>query len=124
MAGNEPSRFAPSAVADGIAFEDAQRNHGVSYLLCGPVSHSGNGAESTFGKAVIMLRRKNWESRRRLLGALLTLAPFLFAAGCGSSTTTITGKVYYKDKPLPGGSVTFVGPGGKGGGASKISEDG
>jgi hypothetical protein len=71
-----------------------------------------------------MLRRKNWESRRRLLGALLTLAPFLFAAGCGSSTTTITGKVYYKDKPLPGGSVTFVGPGGKGGGTSKISEDG
>src|SRR5262245_58227704 len=45
--------------------------------------------------------------------SLLTLAVF----GCGKSDTkparTVTGLVKYKDQPLGGGTVTFVGPDGE-----------
>jgi hypothetical protein len=41
--------------------------------------------------------------------ALLALVLPLSVAGCGGSKGSITGKVYYKDAPLKGGTVTFVG---------------
>ncbi len=34
---------------------------------------------------------------------------FLFALGCGRGEGTVTGKVTYRDKPLPSGIVVFVG---------------
>ena len=33
-------------------------------------------------------------------------------SGCGSKTSTVSGKVTFKDKPLPSGTVTFFGPNG------------
>ena len=41
--------------------------------------------------------------------AFLALILSLSAAGCGASKGTVSGKVYYKDAPLKGGTVTFVG---------------
>jgi hypothetical protein len=43
----------------------------------------------------------------RIVAPLLCLAA-LALAGCGPAAGTISGKVTYKDKPLPGGSVTFL----------------
>jgi hypothetical protein len=40
---------------------------------------------------------------------LLALVLSLGLAGCGSSKGTVSGKVYYKDAPLKGGTVTVVG---------------
>jgi hypothetical protein len=39
----------------------------------------------------------------------LALVLSLGVAGCGASKGTISGKVFYKDNPLKGGKVTFVG---------------
>ena len=44
----------------------------------------------------------------RLLPSLPLLA-VLALVGCGPSTGSVSGKVTYKDKALPGGMVTFVG---------------
>jgi hypothetical protein len=41
----------------------------------------------------------------------LALALALGVAGCGGgSKASVSGKVYYKEAPLKGGNVTFVGP--------------
>jgi hypothetical protein len=42
-------------------------------------------------------------------------------SGCGRGTGSVKGKVFYKDKPLKGGNVTFVGTDTV---SSSISEDG
>jgi hypothetical protein len=47
--------------------------------------------------------------RRRLLTALVLLSALPCLAGCGSNR--VTGKVYYKDKIVPGGMVVFHGDG-------------
>jgi hypothetical protein len=39
---------------------------------------------------------------------LALLAGLVAAAGCGKSTGTVSGKVYYKDQPLNSGTVTFL----------------
>jgi hypothetical protein len=47
-------------------------------------------------------------TRRRLAapgGALALLA--LICAGCGSGTTTVSGRVTYQGKPIPGGSIVL-----------------
>jgi hypothetical protein len=44
----------------------------------------------------------------RLARSLPCLA-VLALAGCGPATGSISGKVTFKDKPLPGGTVTFLG---------------
>ena len=55
----------------------------------------------------------------------LVLASSLGLFGCGSSTTgTVSGKVYLKDKPLKGGNVTFFSPDKKTSQIAKIGEDG
>ena len=54
----------------------------------------------------------------------LALATSLVAVGCGSSTGTISGKVYYKDAPLKGGRVTFVSKDKKVSRFDDIKEDG
>jgi hypothetical protein len=41
--------------------------------------------------------------------AFLALLVALGQAGCGGSKGTVSGTVYYKDAPLKGGTVTFVG---------------
>jgi len=40
--------------------------------------------------------------------ALLLLSLPILASGCGDAVGTVTGTVTYKDKPLPGGSITFL----------------
>lgn len=40
--------------------------------------------------------------------AFAIVAALLGAAGCGSPTGTVSGKVYYQDKLLKGGNVTFI----------------
>jgi hypothetical protein len=61
---------------------------------------------------------------RRLAGLIIivALAP-LAACGCGKGTGTVSGKVFYKDKPLKGGSVVFLKADGQSEWA-QISEDG
>jgi hypothetical protein len=56
---------------------------------------------------------------------------FAFATGCANKgtgapqETVVTGKVYYKGKPLPGGRLTFVaGEGGSFSSSAVIGEDG
>jgi hypothetical protein len=49
------------------------------------------------------------DSKRRLFGSCWLL--LVLAAGCGPSSGTISGKVTYKGKQLPCGTVTFLGPG-------------
>src|SRR5260370_3544559 len=47
--------------------------------------------------------KRGWRVAGRL--GLLLLAPVL--AGCGGSQGTVSGKVIYKNKGLPGGRITF-----------------
>lgn len=52
-------------------------------------------------------------------------ALLLVAAGCGSSSGRISGKISYKNNPLPGGTVTFYGPGENGWAkTARIGDDG
>jgi hypothetical protein len=61
--------------------------------------------------------------RLHVLGALVLSSLFVVVAGC-SRTGQVSGKVYYQNKPLPGGTVQFF-PEGKGGDfSSPIKEDG
>ncbi|HMF11173.1 MAG TPA: hypothetical protein VKE94_02675 [Gemmataceae bacterium] len=53
-----------------------------------------------------MASMRGWGSCRLLLNLLLVA--LLTAAGCGKPTGTISGKVYFKDKPLSSGIVTFL----------------
>ncbi len=63
-------------------------------------------------------RRTKWA-----LGFMLGIS--LAAVGCGgSSSATITGKVYYNDAPLKGGNVSFMTKDQKVIRLSEISEDG
>jgi hypothetical protein len=41
---------------------------------------------------------------------LLALVLSLSVAGCGAGKGSVSGKVYYKDAPLKGGTVTFLAP--------------
>jgi hypothetical protein len=68
--------------------------------------------------------RSAWERRTKwALSFILGIS--LAAAGCdGSSTATITGKVYYNDAPLKGGNVSFMTKDQKVIRLSEISEDG
>jgi hypothetical protein len=55
------------------------------------------------------------------------LLPFLLAlaaAGCGSSTGRVSGKVYEKKTPLKGGNVTFLSADKQFGKTAEIQEDG
>ncbi len=61
--------------------------------------------------------------------ALILTSGFIFvSAGCGGgpSYTKVSGKVTYKNQPLPGGNLTFISTDKKGGnpGATDINEDG
>jgi hypothetical protein len=68
--------------------------------------------------------RKSPRLFQRCLSLCLLSSLLVLAAGCGSKGGTVSGKVYYKDKPLPAGSVQFF-PEGKGGDfSSPIKEDG
>ncbi|HKI35265.1 MAG TPA: hypothetical protein VKA46_25635, partial [Gemmataceae bacterium] len=59
----------------------------------------------------------------RICGAALLVTFALLSAGCGG-TGTVTGKVFYKDKPLGGGTVVFWNIDGKGSKTSRIQPDG
>jgi hypothetical protein len=50
----------------------------------------------------------------RRCGLLVLLAASLGAAGCGSASGTVKGKVSYNGAPLKGGTVTFFYPDGRG----------
>jgi hypothetical protein len=52
------------------------------------------------------MRHKFFGHRGRLRNSLV-LALLLLAAGC-NSRGTVSGKVFYKDAPVPGGSLTFL----------------
>jgi hypothetical protein len=54
----------------------------------------------------------------------LILPALLLCLGCGGDKGDISGKVTYRDKPLPAGTVTFFGPGDQVVGSSPISADG
>jgi hypothetical protein len=56
-------------------------------------------------------------------GWSLIVCLLLGTAGCASNGT-ISGKVLYRGKPLPGGTVTFLPAGGKGAFNSEIQQDG
>jgi len=45
------------------------------------------------------------------LGLLVFFLLAVMAVGCGSKTATISGKVTYQGKPLPGGFVNFISEG-------------
>jgi hypothetical protein len=61
----------------------------------------------------------------RLLSSGLLTALLLVAAGCGSSSGRVSGKLTYKNNPLRGGTVTFQGVGQNGWAkTSSIAEDG
>src|SRR5262249_22752825 len=61
---------------------------------------------------------------RVMLGAHLAFLALISAAGCGKALGSVTGKVYYKNEPLKGGTVVFVTADGQTGGGSEITEDG
>lgn len=66
-------------------------------------------------------------SHTKGLARLAMLLPFLLAltsAGCGSSTGTVSGKVYHKKASLKGGSVTFLSADKQFGKTAEIQEDG
>ena len=54
----------------------------------------------------------------------LTLVVSVGAVGCNASTGNISGKVYYKNTPLKGGTVTFVSSDKKASMVADIQEDG
>ena len=58
------------------------------------------------------------------LSALLIVAGSLATIGCGNPTGTVSGKVYYQEKPLKGGNVTFVNTEQKVSRLAPIQEDG
>ena len=61
----------------------------------------------------------------RLLSSGLLTALLLVAAGCGSSSGRVSGKISYKSNPLHGGTVTFQALGEKGWAkTASIAEDG
>jgi hypothetical protein len=68
---------------------------------------------------------KSLYSSRRSAGKVLGLGlALVLAAGCGGSfTAPVSGKVTYKGKALPGGTVTFIHPDGRVG-YGTIHEDG
>jgi len=47
----------------------------------------------------------------RLLGSGFLMALLLMAAGCGGSSSSVSGKITFRNNPLHGGTVTFSGPG-------------
>jgi hypothetical protein len=61
---------------------------------------------------------------KRLGHCLLILFLGLAAAGCGSATGQVTGKVIFRGKPLSGGAVSFLPASGQGANTSRIKEDG
>jgi hypothetical protein len=70
------------------------------------------------------MKRVRAGAGRRLAGwGLLGLA-FLLLAGCGPPSGTVSGKVTMGGQTIPGGSVSFVPPNGKGTQSSDIAEDG
>jgi hypothetical protein len=64
------------------------------------------------------------QKAKKLGRGLLVLFLGLAAAGCGSATGEVTGKVLFKGKPLSGGAVSFFPASGKGSNTSRIKEDG
>jgi len=68
------------------------------------------------------MRPSFWRGPGRwgVLPALLTLV----AAGCGTSTGTVSGKVTYKGNPVTGGNITFIPPPGHATVSVPINEDG
>ena len=58
-------------------------------------------------------------SVRRWLPLILAVL-IMTMAGC-TSKGNVTGKVTFKGKPMPGGSVVFFGPSGSGGGSAPIN---
>jgi hypothetical protein len=63
----------------------------------------------------------------RLLVRLFSLVVFLSAlalAGCGPRTGSVSGKVTYKNAPLPSGTITFIGGKGDTSQWSTIAADG
>lgn len=63
-----------------------------------------------------------------LYRACVVLATMAFVAGCSSSgglpTAKVTGKVTYRDKPVPNGTVMFVPEGDKPAATGEIQPDG
>jgi hypothetical protein len=64
------------------------------------------------------------EAGHRLAGWGLLVLAFLLSAGCGPPSGTVSGKVTIAGQTIPGGSVSFVPPNGKGTQISEIAEDG
>lgn len=61
----------------------------------------------------------------RLVWGLAAVGLLSLTVGCGGAAKgTVSGKVLYKGKPLPGGTVSFVPPEGKGTVVAQIGEDG
>lgn len=69
-----------------------------------------------------MTSRTSWAGRR-VAGLTLALPLLLLTAGC-SSNGSVSGTVTFDGKPMPGGTVTFVGEGGGGGSAQINAKDG
>ena len=61
-------------------------------------------------------------SRPAVAGLVLVLV--CFASGCGGGKGTVSGKVYYRDQLLGGGTVTFTNADGKGSQVATIQPDG
>jgi hypothetical protein len=59
-------------------------------------------------------------AKRRAVVVLLALFVFLPATGCGGKKGSLKGTVYFKDKPMTGGQITFVPTEGGGGGSTPI----
>jgi hypothetical protein len=78
----------------------------------------------TIGMAMNITGRPARLQTRLLQGAFLAALAVIFAAGCGKPTGIVSGKVYYRDKLVKSGTVTFVTLDGKTGGRSDIAEDG
>jgi hypothetical protein len=58
------------------------------------------------------------------LGTGLALSALLLCLGCGGPKGDVSGKVTWRSKPLPAGTVTFFGPEDRVIGNSQISADG
>jgi hypothetical protein len=64
------------------------------------------------------MRRMNFSTTSRL-GWVVVLGLLLLVAGCRRQAS-ISGKVTYNGKPMPGGSITFIPVEGGGGGTARI----